>query len=197
VRDASTPFNAGSAPARAAAIIGSLLLVLCGLALGAAAVHGAELKPWAGGATPPLALRDPSGKMYDLASYRGKVVLVNFWATWCPPCREEMPSMQALRQRLAGRGFEVLAVNLMESEEKITAFSDFELIDLPFLMDRDGAAARRWKVYMLPVSFIIDRHGAIRYQIVGEAAWTSPKVMPLIERLLGTDANSRSTSATQ
>ena len=172
-----------------------LLLPLCGLLLGAGAAHGGELKPWTGGATPSLSLNDPAGKVHDLAAYRGKVVLVNFWATWCAPCREEMPSMQALRQRLEGKPFEVLAVNLMESEEKIAAFREAELIDLPVLMDRDGAAAKRWKVRMLPISFVIDRRGAIRYQLVGEADWTTPDITSAIERLLGSDKMNQSASA--
>ena len=170
-------------------------LVLCALLLGAGAAHCGELKPWTGGATPALALKDPAGKTYDLAAYRGKVVLVNFWATWCGPCREEMPSMQALRQRLAGKPFEVLAVNLMESEAKIAAFRESELIDLPVLMDRDGTAAKRWKVRMLPISFVIDRRGAIRYQLVGEASWTGPDIIAAIERLIDADAKSQSASA--
>lgn len=172
-------------------------LVLCGLVLGAGAAHCGELKPWAGGATPPLSLRDPAGKTHDLSAYRGKVVLVNFWATWCAPCREEMPSMQALRERLAGKPFEVLAVNLMESEEKIAAFRESELIDLPVLMDRDGAAAKRWKVRMLPISFVIDRSGAIRYQLVGEANWTGSNITSAIERLMGAGAKSQSASTAQ
>ena len=194
-RGASSRICTQSAPARADAKIGAALLALCGLLLWAGAAHGGELKPWTGGATPALALRDPTGKLHKLADYRGKVVVVNFWATWCPPCREEMPSMQALRTELAGKGFEVLAVNLMESEEKIAAYLDSELIDLPVLMDRDGAAAKRWNVDMLPISYVIDRKGAIRYRLVGETNWTGPKVAPLIERLLGPDANSQSASA--
>jgi thiol-disulfide isomerase/thioredoxin len=171
------------------------LLALCGLLLGAGAAHCSELKPWNGGATPSLSLRDPAGKAHDLAAYRGKVVLLNFWATWCEPCRAEMPSMQALRQSLAGKPFEVLAVNMMESEEKIAAFLDSELIELPILMDRDGAAAKRWKVRMLPMTFVIDRRGAIRYQLVGEANWTGPNVAPAIKRLLGADTKHQSASA--
>jgi thiol-disulfide isomerase/thioredoxin len=172
-----------------------LLLALCGLALGAGAAYGGELKPWTGGATPSLSLKDPEGKAHDLAAYRGKVVLVNFWATWCAPCREEMPSMQALRERLAGKPFEVLAVNLMESEEKIAAFREAELIDLPVLMDRDGAAAKRWKVRMLPISFVIDRRGAIRYQLLGEANWTSRDISSAIERLIDAGTINQSASA--
>ncbi len=196
-REASSQTGARRAPVGAVTNFGAALLALCGLLLGTCTAQGSELKPWTGGATPALELRDPAGKLHKLADYRGKVVVVNFWATWCPPCREEMPSMQALRMELAGKGFEVLAVNLMESSERIAAFRDSELIDLPVLMDRDGAAAKRWKVSMLPASFVIDRKGAIRYQLVGEATWTGPKVAPLIERLLGAGANSQSAFAAQ
>ena len=105
--------------------------------------------------------------------------------------------MQALHQQLARKGFEVLAVNLMESEEKIAAFRESELIDLPVLMDRAGAAAKRWKVRMLPKSFVIDRRGAIRYHLVGEANWTGPDVAPVIERLIGAGTNSQSASTVQ
>ncbi len=196
-RKTSLRIRAPRARIRAAIRIGAALLGLCGFLLGADAAQGGELKPWTGGATPALALRDPAGKPHKLADYLGKVVVVNFWATWCPPCREEMPSMQALREELAGKGFEVLAVNLMESEEKIAAFRESELIDLPVLMDRDGAAAKRWKVGMLPISFIIDRRGAIRFQLVGEANWTGPDVAPVIQRLLGAGAKNQSASTAQ
>jgi thiol-disulfide isomerase/thioredoxin len=170
------------------------LALLC-LMAGVGAAHAGELKPWSGGMTPSLSLKDTAGKLHDLAAYRGKVVLVNFWATWCEPCREEMPSMQALRQRLAGRPFEVLAVNLMESEEKIAAFRQSELIDLPVLMDRDGAASKLWKVRVLPISYLIDRQGAIRYQLIGEADWTAAKTIAIIERLLGAATQNQSASA--
>src|SRR5436853_5476864 len=95
------------------------LALLCSTVACAAA---AELKPWTGGKTPPLVLKDLNGATIDLASYRGKVVLLNFWATWCEPCREEMPSMQELKRKLAGRPFEVLAVNFAESENKVSDF---------------------------------------------------------------------------
>ena len=110
-----------------------------------------QLKPWGGGATPPLALVDVGGRLYRLDDYRGKVVLVNFWATWCEPCREEMPSINRLRASLAGRPFEVLAVNLAESESRIRRFVEQLPLEFPVLMDRDGAAAKSWRARLLPM----------------------------------------------
>ena len=83
-----------------------------------------QLRPWSGGATPRLALQDLEGQAHRLEDYRGKVVLVNFWATWCDPCRAEMPAMNQLRASLAGRPFAVLAVNLAESESRIRRFME-------------------------------------------------------------------------
>ena len=95
----------------------------------AALSQAQQLKPWTAGAAPPLALQDLEGRPHRLEDYRGKVVLVNFWATWCEPCREEMPSMNKLRASLAGRPFAVLAVNLGESEARIRRFMEQAPLD--------------------------------------------------------------------
>jgi len=97
-------------------LVGVLLFAL------AAAASGAELKPWSGGPTPALELEDMTGQTHRLADYRGKVVLVNFWATWCEPCRAEMPSIDGLRSALDGKPFQVLAVNLAEPVSRIEKF---------------------------------------------------------------------------
>ena len=130
-----------------------------------------ELKPWTGGTTPPLVLKDLQGATHDLANYRGKVVLVNFWATWCAPCRDEMPSMQHLKRKLAGRPFEVLAINLAESENKVSDFLRRYPLDFTILLDRNSEARRDWKVKVLPTSFVIGPDGRIRYSVVGELDW--------------------------
>src|SRR5512135_2792210 len=98
--------------AQAMRFVLTVILLCC-----ASVAAGQQLKPWRGGEAPALALRDPDGRLHRLEDYRGKAVLVNFWAAWCEPCREEMPSMNRLRASLAGRPFEVLAVNLAESEQ--------------------------------------------------------------------------------
>ena len=147
-------------------------------------VAAQQLKPWSGGATPPLALADPEGRAYRLEDYRGKVVLVNFWATWCEPCREEMPSMNRLRASLAGRSFEVLAVNLAESESRIRRFIEQVPLGFPVLMDRDSAAAKNWQARVLPISFLIGPDGRIRYSVVGGIDWTQDQVRKAILALM-------------
>ena len=159
---------------------------LLGLLLAASvSLAGAqELRPWQGGATPPLAIPDLDGRQHRLEDYSGKVVLVNFWATWCEPCREEMPSMNRLRASLAGRPFEVLAVNLAESEARIRRFKEQVPLDFAVLMDRDSAAGRAWQARVLPISFLIGPDGRIRYSVVGEIDWTQERVRKTILALL-------------
>jgi len=147
-------------------------------------VGAAELKPWEGGATPELALEDLAGKQHKLADYRGKVVLVNFWATWCEPCRAEMPSMDRLRGSLEGKPFAVLAVNLAEPLSRIEKFVDATPVRFPLLRDRDGAVAKTWKAKLLPASFLIGRDGLIKYVAYGELDWTSDQVRARVNELL-------------
>ncbi len=150
----------------------------------ATVASGQQLKPWSGGATPALALRDLDGRQHRLADYRGKVVLINFWATWCEPCREEMPSMNRLRASLAGRPFEVLAVNLAESEPRIRRFMEQVPLDFPVLLDRDSSVAKAWKARLLPASFLVGPDGRIAYSQVGELDWSKQDITQLVTRLL-------------
>jgi thiol-disulfide isomerase/thioredoxin len=146
--------------------------------------HAAELKRWTGGATPELVLKDLEGREHRLSDYKGKVVVVNFWATWCEPCREEMPSMQKLQERLAGRPFAILAVDFGEGEARIRTFLEKLPVKFQILLDRDGGAARAWRVRVLPVSFVIDADQRIRYSVVGDADWASPAVERAVGGLL-------------
>ena len=134
--------------------------------------------------TPALALRDIEGKAHRLEDYRGKVVLVNFWATWCEPCREEMPAMNRLRASLAGRPFVVLSVNLAESEARIRRFMEQVPLEFTVLMDHDSATARAWKARVLPISFLIGPDGRIRYSVLGEIDWTQEKVRRIVLALM-------------
>ena len=165
------------------------LVVLLGTVLGTGAM-AAELRPWTGGATPRLALEDLQGRVHDLAAYRGKVVLVNFWATWCEPCRAEMPSMERLRESLAGQPFEVLGVNMAEPLSRIEKFTAMVPVGFTLLRDRDGTTAKAWRARVLPASFLVDRDGRIRYYVYGEVDWSSAAVRAKVGELLRSSASS-------
>ena len=148
----------------------------------------AELKPMTPrGAFSSLALRDLDGKAHTLADYKGKVVLINFWATWCPPCRAEMPSLERLKQRMAGKPFVILAVDMAESDAQIQAFlkqMNTPKIDFTILKDPNGKALKAWKVFVFPTSFVLDGKGQLRYSLLGSTEWDAPNTVKQIETLL-------------
>jgi len=167
-----------------------LFITLC-LAAGLIATTGyaRELKP----ITPPrapaseLKLPDLQGKMHTLGDYKGKVVLVNFWATWCPPCRAEMPSMQRLKQHMAGKPFAILAVDMGETEAEVRSFlreMKKANIDFTILMDKEGKELKSWKVSVFPTSFILDTEGKLRYSMLGSIEWDEYEAVHKIEGLL-------------
>ena len=143
-----------------------------------------QLQPWKGGNTPVLALPDLTGRTVDLRELRGRVVLVNFWATWCEPCREEMPSIGRLRERLAGKPFEVLLVNFGEGTPRIEEFLRRENLQLPVLRDADKAAAAAWRAGGLPMTFLVDARGRVRYSVFGEKDWNGGEALTAVERLV-------------
>jgi peroxiredoxin len=160
------------------ALAGALLFLFCGVAA------AADLKLWTGGPPPPLALKDLDGRQHRLADYRGKVVLINFWATWCGPCRAEMPSIQELKDKLAGRPFVVLAVNLDEPESRIRKFLTQMKLDFPILLDPDRNVAKGWNARILPATFIVGPDGRVRYSLVGEMDWANEHIVARISELL-------------
>ncbi len=149
-----------------------------------------RLRPFRGDPRPPALVLDvlDDGRI-DLRDLRGQVVLVNFWASWCPPCVHEMPSMQALADHFAAAPFRILAVNMAEDEATIRRFLRERIrVRLPILLDRDGSALRRWRVYAFPTSFVLDRRGRIRYAVFGAIDWMAPRVTATIADLLAEDA---------
>ena len=156
-------------------------LALCALV---PALNAADLKVWTGGPPPPLALRDLDGRPHRLSDYRGRVVLINFWATWCAPCRDEMPSIQQLKQKLAGKPFTVLAVNLDEPESRVRKFLSEMKVDFTVLLDPERKVARAWDARILPASFVIGPDGRIRYSLVGEINWDHEHVVSRVSGLL-------------
>jgi len=152
----------------------------------AANVLAGELKPVAPRPAPAMTLKDLDGKTHDLMDYRGKVVLVNFWATWCPPCRAEMPSMQRLKTMMRDQPFAILAVDMAETEKEIRDFlKEFKETKPEFtiLLDPKGAAMKDWKVHVFPTSFIVDAEGNIRFAVAGSIEWDEIDPTSKIESL--------------
>ena len=143
------------------------------------------LKPWAGGATPPLELAALDGATQRLEDYRGLVVLVNFWATWCEPCREEMPSIERLRRSIDARRFAVLAVNVGQGPGAARDFVEkMGLGGFNILLDRDIKTSKAWGARVLPATFVVDPDGKVRYSYYGALDWSRPDVRAAIARLI-------------
>ena len=135
---------------------------------------------------PPLALPDINGREHRLSELRDKVVIVNFWATWCPPCVAEMPAIQRMYEALADEGVRVLAVNAGESAQDIRNFvRDFDTaLTFPLLRDPDGDAFREWRVLGLPQTFVVDRTADIAYTAQGARQMDSPHIIERLRALL-------------
>jgi peroxiredoxin len=123
--------------------------------------------PQAGFAAPNFTLQTQDDETVSLTDLRGQVVLVNFWATWCPPCRAEMPAIQHVYEQHKDQGFTVLAVDVQEGDAQVTAFADEQGLTFPILIDRDGSVAARYQVRAMPSTFFVDQAGVIREVTLG------------------------------
>ena len=129
---------------------------------------------------PAFSLLDIDGNKHRLKSYRGKVVIVNFWATWCPPCRLEIPSMQRAWKKLKNKNVAMLAINVGENDDTIFTFSAEYEMDFPILMDKNSSVVRSWPVSALPTTYVVDRKGRLAYRAIGDRQWDNKKLMKLI-----------------
>ena len=165
------------------------------LALAAASLHpqraagaaSAQPRPVAWPArrpTPPLALQAWTGPPWRLASARGQVVVLNFWASWCEPCRAEMPSLEQLATRFEAQRLQVLALNFRETDGAIRRFIDQTACRLPILRDPDGAAAKAYGVRIFPSTVVIGRNSRAAFSVVGEVDWMSPDAQQWLAPLL-------------
>lgn len=124
------------------------------------------------------------GGAVALQDHAGQVLLVNFWATWCKPCEEEMPAMERLYGRLAPRGFELLAISVDDESEPVEAFVDRMGLSFPVLHDADQSVSRRYQTMGYPESLLLDRRGVIVERYVGPKPWDDPEYVARVERLL-------------
>jgi thiol-disulfide isomerase/thioredoxin len=142
------------------------------------------IRPWGDKPTPALSTKTLEGKSVSLRDLQGRVVLVNFWATWCGPCKEELPGLVRLRKTLAGKPFELVTVNDGESAETINRYLKRVKLDLPVWLGPEDSASSGWKVQGLPMTFLVDAKGHVRYWVYGERNWNEGESVKLIEKLL-------------
>jgi cytochrome c biogenesis protein CcmG/thiol:disulfide interchange protein DsbE len=172
----------------------ALLLVLGVAWIGFSRVSGQEAMarserpplPQVGFAVPDFTLETQDGRTIRLADLRGQVVLINFWATWCPPCRAEMPAIQQVYERYREQGFTVLAVNQQEGATQVGPFADQMGLTFPILMDRDGSVSARYQVNGLPSTFFVDRAGVVQNVTLG-GPMTAAFIESQVTSLLATD----------
>jgi thiol-disulfide isomerase/thioredoxin len=170
-----------------------VLAVLLWLALPAtAAPPDTALAQQAGMEAYPVPLKGPAftlpllnGQMKAKEAYRGKVVLLNFWASWCPPCREEFPSLVNLQRAFAGRDFTVLAVAVGDSEPGIARFLGGEKPPFDVLLDNDLKVAQQYRAAGVPVTYLLDREGRLLAGKTGPAQWDTQEMQRLVRRALG------------
>lgn len=149
------------------------------------AAEGAAYRPWPKSKpTPALELPAWESPPVRLAALRGQVVVLNFWASWCEPCRAEMPSLELMAERHKGDRLQVLAVNFRETDGTIRRFLAQTDFSLPILRDADGAAARAWQVRIFPSTVVIGRDGRAAFTVVGEVDWGGAEARAWIAPLL-------------
>lgn len=161
------------------------IFLLLATLLSSFVVCGAQqLEPFTDHDNKGFTLTDLRGNQHTLTDYSGKVVLINFWASWCPPCIYEMPELTRLKQRLADQPFEILAINVGEKKYKVRKFAKLINFDLPVLLDTSKETFDTWNIKTLPTSFLIDTESKIRYRVRGNPGWEEDGTIKIIEQLI-------------
>lgn len=143
------------------------------------------LKKYKGSVKPlPINLKDAYGKQVIKNSYKGKITVINFWATWCPPCVEEIPSLNRLKQKMEGLPFELISINYAEDKKTILEFLKKVNVEFPVLLDNDGGFAKQWNVITYPSTFVIDKEGQIKYGVNAAIEWDNEEFIKNIKSLL-------------
>lgn len=166
-------------------VLHACALACAGAAALPARAQGFDAAPWPRGLPlPPLRASDLAGRSWDLAALRGRAVLVNFWASWCEPCRAELPSMQVLADVHGDDRLVVLCVNARESLARVAAFVAATGLRLPVLPDVDGRTTAAWGVRVFPTSVLVAHDGTPRWRIRGEVDWSAAAADRLVAPLL-------------
>lgn len=168
-------------------VLAVVLLLLAAPLWAQSGIPAQVLKPLAEPrAAPALGLEALDGREYGLADFEGRVILVNFWATWCPPCRKEMPALARLAQHFQGEAFEVVGVNVGESVDRIQDFLQTLPVPpaFPMLLDPDGSVSQAWHARVVPTTWVVDRSGDIVLGAVGEVDFDSPDLRGQLQALM-------------
>jgi len=182
---AQGPAAPGTVRGVAGAVIALTLVLGVGDGLAQDAVAAAEEKPQVGFRAPDFALFALNGASpVRLSDFRGKTVLLGFWASWCPPCRREMPALQKLHQAFKNRGLEIVSVSIDTTRSEVAEFATTEGLTFPILLDLDHVVAQRYRVRGIPTHYLLDRQGVIRVRAVGGQDWSRPEAWRQIEELI-------------
>jgi peroxiredoxin len=167
------------------------IVAAVGLLLGGKAADARELLLEAMGmakvppkAAPDFTLPNTDGQQVSLQQYRGKVVFLNFWATWCIPCREEMPALERLHQTYHAQDLAIVSIDLKESADQVKIFFQKHSLSFPALLDQDGSVFRDYLVAGMPTTYLIDREGTLLARGVGGRDWTRAEALQLIQELI-------------
>jgi cytochrome c biogenesis protein CcmG, thiol:disulfide interchange protein DsbE len=156
-------------------------IVVAAAALRRRAPHPVEI----GEEAPAFVLPAPDAGGVSLANYRGQVVLVNFWATWCPPCVEETPSLEKFASQLKDQGVTVIGVSVDESDSDLRKFIAAYHLSYPIARDPGGSLANRYGTFKYPETYILDREGRVAEKIIGPADWVDPRMINFVKDLAG------------
>jgi thiol-disulfide isomerase/thioredoxin len=163
-------------------LIGASALMVSGTVL--PADEQQTLAPMSEGVqAPEFDLQGPTGEPQRLLDHRGRPVILNFWATWCPPCRAEMPSLQRAHEMVAEEGISVIAINVGEDAETVSRFLEETPVDFSIPMDVDSEVVQSYPVKGLPTTFVIDPDGRLVYSATGEREWDDPVLLDQVRAL--------------
>jgi peroxiredoxin len=180
--------TAGINSAAKKGIILTIIVVLAGAVLFLLISRGGSQRPKiiaVGDVAPDFTLSTVDGKQVSLSGYRDKVVMVHFWATWCPPCVEEIPTIDKLHRQMLGKNFEVLAVSVDEGgAPAVGSFLQQKKLALPVLLDTRHEVAGRYGTFKFPETYIVDRKGVVRYKVIGPTDWTSQDTRDALQALM-------------
>ncbi len=168
-------------------VVYSLLRGFLAIVLFAFACHENLSVPTVGQPVSEIVLPDLEGGTFRLSEHRGKVVIINFWASWCPPCVDEMPSLERLHRALRDKGLEVVAISVDDSIEVIERFQRENGLSFTMLFDEDAKVAHGFQTFKYPETYIVDKEGRLLSKIVGPRNWITPAIMLEVVGLLKSD----------